>query len=108
MRITVPPDLESALTEQARKKGKAPEDLALDTLRERFPPVTPPTDTTDTLADYLADHIGVLGSSELIPGGADMSSDCGRKFADALTEKSPSGPLRSMGALDTGWPFRQE
>ena len=93
MRITVPPDLESALTEQARKKGKAPEDLALDTLRERFVPSPPSGDSTDTLADYLASHLGVLSSSEFVPGGADMSAHCGKKCADALTEKRKQGRL---------------
>lgn len=36
MVITVGPDLETALNDQARKQGVAPEALALQALRERF------------------------------------------------------------------------
>jgi hypothetical protein len=36
MVITLGPDLEAALNEAARKQGIAPEDLALNALRERF------------------------------------------------------------------------
>ena len=38
MVITLTPQLEAALTEQARQRGVAPETLALDVLRERFLP----------------------------------------------------------------------
>ena len=38
MVITLGPELEAALTEQARRQGVAPEVLALDALRERFLP----------------------------------------------------------------------
>ena len=37
MTITLPPQLEAALSEQARWRGVAPEALALDVLRQRFP-----------------------------------------------------------------------
>jgi hypothetical protein len=36
MVITLSPDLEAALKEQARRQGIAPEVLALNSLRERF------------------------------------------------------------------------
>ncbi len=36
MVITLPPQLEAVLSEQARRRGVAPEVLALDALRERF------------------------------------------------------------------------
>jgi hypothetical protein len=38
MVITLTPELEAALTEQARQRGVTPESLALDALRERFLP----------------------------------------------------------------------
>ena len=38
MVITLPPDLAAVLSEQARRRGVAPEALALDALRQRFPP----------------------------------------------------------------------
>ncbi len=36
MVITLPPELESALNEMARRRGVAPEILALDVLRDRL------------------------------------------------------------------------
>ena len=38
MVITLTPQLEAVLSEQARRRGTAPEVLALDALRERFLP----------------------------------------------------------------------
>ena len=40
MIITLPPDIENALAEQANKRGMTPERLVLDTLREQLMPVT--------------------------------------------------------------------
>ena len=42
MVITLPPELEEALNEQARRQGVTPEALALNALRERFLPAAPP------------------------------------------------------------------
>jgi hypothetical protein len=42
MVITLPPQLESALTTQARQRGIAPEALALDVLRRQLLPAAPP------------------------------------------------------------------
>ena len=40
--ITLPPEIEGPLREEARRRGTSPELLALDALRVRFaPPVTP-------------------------------------------------------------------
>ncbi len=43
MTITLTPDIETAITEQARQQGKTPERLVLDSLRDLFipPPLTP-------------------------------------------------------------------
>ncbi len=44
MVVTLNPELEAALKEQARRQGVAPEELALNVLRERFltaPPLEP-------------------------------------------------------------------
>ena len=43
MVITLPPQLESALAAHARRRGVAPEALALDVLRRQLLPATPPT-----------------------------------------------------------------
>lgn len=90
MIITVTPEIEQALREQAQKKGTTPELLAIESLRERFvPPAedTHPERGAESLADFLADHIGVICSSERIPGGAQMSQESGQKFVAGMVEK---------------------
>lgn len=42
MVITLPPQLEAALSAQARQRGVAPEALALDVLRRQLLPAAPP------------------------------------------------------------------
>jgi hypothetical protein len=96
MEILLTPEIAAALTEQARRQGTTPEQLALTALRERFVIPTPsdgPAEGQATLADYLADHLGVLSSSEQVPGGAQMSQDIGRKFAAGMAEKRWQGRL---------------
>lgn len=84
--ITLPKDIETPMADWARKRGCSIEQLAVDTLRERFVPPDEPPDHGATLADFLAGHIGVLSSSEFVPGGANLSVDCGKRFAAALAE----------------------
>ena len=43
-----------------------------------------PSETQGTLADFLQEHIGILHSSEHVPGGARMSVDSSKKFAAGL------------------------
>jgi hypothetical protein len=47
MVLVLPPELESALAEQARRQGVAPEALALEVLRRRLLPVAPPQPMDD-------------------------------------------------------------
>jgi hypothetical protein len=87
MIITLTSDIEQALAAEARKLGLTPEQLALDSLRERF--LSPerelsPTAEPVTLAGFLGGHVGVLHSSEYVPGGARLSEDSGRKFTASL------------------------
>jgi hypothetical protein len=87
MIIKLTPDIERALAEAALNLGKTPEQLALDSLRERFvgreaPPS--PAREPETLADFLCGHLGVLHSSEHVPGGARMSEASGKKFTAGL------------------------
>ncbi len=93
--ITLPPELEHALSEQARAQGTTPELLALDSLRERFTntAVSEPAQTNQTMAEYWADFIGCLHSSDFVPGGAQMSTDSGRKFAQGMVSKREQGKL---------------
>jgi len=85
MIITLTPDIEQALAAEARKLGRTPEQLALDSLRERF--LSPESEwppAQATLADFLRGHLGVLHSSEHVPGGARLSENSGQKFAAGL------------------------
>ena len=86
MIITLTPDIEQALAAEARKLGLTPEQLALDGLRERcLPPESgSPAGEQATLAEFLRGHLGVLHSSEHVPGGARLSEDSGRKFTAGL------------------------
>ena len=100
MKITVPPDIERSLTARAEQLGTTAELLALDSLRERFPPSVsaggeeaPEGKAPQNLADFLRSYVGVLHSSELVPGGAGMSEDAGEKFAAGLLKKRRAGRL---------------
>ena len=52
MTITLMPELEQALGEEARKRGITPEEAALTALRERFLPQVPFGHTEDTLDEW--------------------------------------------------------
>lgn len=96
MTITLTPDLRQALDEQARRLGTTPERIARDCLRDRFIPantVESNTAESQTLADFLEGYIGVLSSSERIPGGARMSEDSSKKFAAGMSKKRQEGRL---------------
>jgi hypothetical protein len=94
MIIQLTPDIEQVLTEEARKLGTTPEQLALESLRERFGSreAFPYLATgQETLADFLQGHIGVLHSSERVPGGARMSEASGKKFTAGLVAQRQQG-----------------
>lgn len=86
MDIKLTPEIESALAKQARRQGTTAERLALDALREKFvePTQQEPSQEIETLADFLDGYIGVLHSTEQVPGGARMSEVTGRKFAEGI------------------------
>jgi hypothetical protein len=93
--ITLPPELEIAIRDQARHQGTTVELLALDKLSSIF--LTPRdnsiTTTNETMADYLRDFIGCIDSREIVPDGADMSEYSGRKFGELLRKKHEAGKL---------------
>ena len=99
MKISVPPDVERALTARAHALGTTPEILAVDSLRERFSSESDLDDEAagmskaKTLADLLEGYVGVLHSSDKVPGGAQLSEDTGKKFADGLVRKRAAGRL---------------
>ena len=91
--ITLPPELEQTVTERARQQGTTPQLLVLDELRIRFSPTPPPAREGETLADFLGDFIGCIHSGEAVPGGAQMSTDSGKKFASGMIKKRQEGKL---------------
>jgi hypothetical protein len=96
MEITLTPEIEAALAEQARRQGVSPEQLALESLRQRF--VVPRQNTSGTsshgtLADFLGASIGVLHSREYVPGGARLSEAKSTAFTESLLKKRQQGKL---------------
>jgi hypothetical protein len=89
VKITLTPDIERALLEQARKRGTTVERLALESLHEQFVAETGGVAASATLADFLGGHLGVLHSSG---EGPDTKTD-GGTFAGALLEKRRLGRL---------------
>jgi hypothetical protein len=88
--ITLPPELERTITEQAQRNGTTPELFLLDDLWERFmteKQPEPPVVEGQTMADFLKDYIGCVDSSETYPEGSRLSEDTGRKFAELMVEK---------------------
>ena len=66
MVITVDPELEAALSDESRRRGVAPESIALDALRKRFLPALQPRDEWErTLLDAAID-CGVSLSDEAL------------------------------------------
>ncbi|MCB0121915.1 MAG: hypothetical protein KDE58_06700 [Caldilineaceae bacterium] len=74
MELTLTPDVENALSTQALLQGTTPEQLALDTLREKF--VVKEREETEfrketegefqeTLLDFLGEFVGVLHSGSM-------------------------------------------
>jgi hypothetical protein len=105
MNIALSSDLEKALLERAQEQGLTTEAIALQILRERLahPTPQPPGNSgAKNLKELLAGHIGVIASSEVIPGGARMSEDCGKKFASGLAANRNLGrewPCKTPGLL---------
>ena len=94
MIIKLIPEIEQALTEEARKLGMTPEQLALDSLRELFvhrEALPHLAGGQETLADFRRAHIGVLHSGEHVPGGARMSETSGKKFTAGLVAPRQQG-----------------
>jgi hypothetical protein len=85
--ITLPPDLEGRLTEEASRRGTTAELLALEGLRRLFPPNAAPAGSSGTLFDFLAGYVGtVTGTVE------PLSEDCGRRFAEGLAQARQARP----------------
>ena len=94
--ITLPPEIEEAVSERAEKQGTTPELYLLEDLRRLYAPVPIPDEPAvegETMADFFKGYAGTINSSEFVPGGANMSQDTGRKFAQLMVEKRKKGKL---------------
>ncbi len=97
--ITLPPELERAVTERAKQQGTTPELWTLDKLQQSLQAeaaaelVPEPISEGGSMLDFFAGYVGVLHSSEFTPGGAQMSQDTGRKFAEGMLKKRQEGKL---------------
>lgn len=91
----------ASLTARAHALGTTPEILAVDSPRKHFSSESDldeepaGTSKAKTLADLLDGYIGVLHSSEYVPGGAQLSEDTGKKFAEGLARKRTAGRARA-------------
>jgi hypothetical protein len=86
MTIVVTPAVHEELARRAREQGTTPDLLADVYLRERLAvkekAEAPPADGAPrNLVERLKGYVGVLHSSEHVPGGAQMSERTGEKFA---------------------------
>ena len=97
--ITLPPELEKNITERANRQGTTPELWSLKTLYQSVQSDLSTQSESEsipegeTMLDFFAGYVGVLNSSEFIPGGAQMSKDIGRKFAEGMLHKRQEGKL---------------
>jgi len=88
--ILLPPEIETPLTAEARRRGVTLERLVLDALREQFTEASEAAGQTfgATLFDRLADQIGIVnGAAEA------LSEQCGHPFTESLVEKQQAGRL---------------
>jgi hypothetical protein len=108
MEIILTGDIEKALVSEAKERGTTPEELALESLRREFVHRSTRENSADveelqraqgaqgaqeTLADFLSGFIGVLHSSEHVPGGARLSESTDDVFVKLLVEKRRQGRL---------------
>lgn len=93
--ITLPPDLEGRLADEASRRGTTPELLALDGLRRLFAPRPEDNRTGEpgTLFDFLAGYIGtVAGSTEPYSELEGRAARGSRAAYDRVLSKVPAAP----------------
>jgi hypothetical protein len=95
MVINLRPELANAVEAEADRRGTTAEVVAIQCLEERFAPRAAAQDNggSATMADYLAEFIGVIDTSQLVPGGARLSEKNGSDFANLMRAKKTQGKL---------------
>jgi hypothetical protein len=97
--ITLPPELERVVVERAKLQGTTPELWTLDRLNRSLQADTAaePSHMSSaddgSMLDFFKGYAGVVDSGEFVPGGAQMSQDTGRKFAQGMLKKRQEGKL---------------
>ncbi len=93
--ITLPSELEKAVTEAATQRGTTAELLTLDVLQEHFlqASAAKPSAGDRTLADALSGYIGAIDTKTKYPEGSPLSQNTGRRFARLMAEKRKQGKL---------------
>jgi hypothetical protein len=97
--ITLPPEMERVVTAGAKRQGTTPELWALEKLNRSLQveaamePASDPASEGGSMLDFFGGYVGVLHSSEFVPGGAHMSQDTGHKFAKGMLKKRQEGKL---------------
>lgn len=87
MTISLPPEVEAMLAEEARRRGTTPELLAVDCLRSRLGSrsAAEAGDAGASLLDFLSGYVGtVSGTAEA------LSERCGQRFIEGLVERERS------------------
>ena len=82
--LTISPEIETAMIDYAKTSGLEPEEIVLNTLREKFISGTTPISNTplpsgDSLFDALGDYVGAIRSSA-------TTSDASEHIGNVLTE----------------------
>lgn len=88
--IEFPPELERKLDESARRKGTTPGALVLTIVRNQLlaeEETESPNPAPRNLAEYLADHIGVLSSVKDGVSQGDLSERTGERYKEILLER---------------------
>ncbi len=79
--IILPPELEKIVTEKTERQGTTPEIWTVEMLRQTLhsedssQPASEIVPEGGTMLDFFEGYVGVLHSSEFVPGGAQMSTD---------------------------------
>jgi hypothetical protein len=86
LQVTLSPEIAAIVVREAARQGTSADAVANAVIRERYTTdasnVEEPLSRGSTLADRLAKHLGVIDT-----GGANLSTDTSKKFADALYEE---------------------
>jgi hypothetical protein len=101
--ITLPSEIETALSGEAERLGTTPELLAARILHERFEDaaipedqgegITPDKPEPKNLAEFLGDFIGCVDSSHGTGKTSNLSERTGDAFAEILQQKRREGRL---------------